>query len=145
MCSCAIVTNGRLLFILACGSQQPPHIRCEIGGEEEGFGKGEGVDGVTVSKHFSLKAANLCFRIKETPSQLFQPGLAALLSSVLLLFAVKQSSASPHRLRLLFEICPAGSNLSSSLYWTIVVSVILEKGSLLCKIIFKYIYFPFCS
>ena len=36
VCSCTIVTNSRLLFILACGSQQPPHIRCEIGGREEG-------------------------------------------------------------------------------------------------------------
>lgn len=36
VCSCSIVTNSRLLFILACDSQQPPHIRCEIGGEGEG-------------------------------------------------------------------------------------------------------------
>ena len=34
--SCSIVTNSRLLFILACDSQQPPHIRCEIGGGEQG-------------------------------------------------------------------------------------------------------------
>lgn len=36
VCSCSIVTNSRLLFILACDSQQPPHIRCEIGAGEEG-------------------------------------------------------------------------------------------------------------
>lgn len=29
--SWSIVTNSWLLFILACDSQQPPHIRCEIG------------------------------------------------------------------------------------------------------------------
>lgn len=31
VCSCSVVTKSRLLFILACESQQPPHIRCEIG------------------------------------------------------------------------------------------------------------------
>lgn len=34
--ACVFVTNSRLLFILACDSQQPPHIRCEIGGGGEG-------------------------------------------------------------------------------------------------------------
>lgn len=34
--ACVFVTNSRLLFILACDSQQPPHIRCEIGGGVEG-------------------------------------------------------------------------------------------------------------
>lgn len=80
VCSCAIVTNSRLLFILACGSQQPPHIRCEIGGEEkgargggggfgrEGGGGGGGVEGfATASKHSSLKATNLRFQPYPPP------------------------------------------------------------------------------
>lgn len=48
VCSCSIVTNSRLLFILACDSQQPPHIRCEIGGGEGGKGEKEEVVAVVV-------------------------------------------------------------------------------------------------
>lgn len=59
VCSCSIVTNSRLLFILACYSQQPPHIRCEIGGGEK-RGEAEGV--VTASKHSSFSRTNLCIR-----------------------------------------------------------------------------------
>lgn len=58
VCSCSVVTKSRLLFILACESQQPPHIRCEIGG---GWGgKGERDPVVTASECASLNAAFLC-------------------------------------------------------------------------------------
>ncbi len=63
VCSCSIVTNSRLLFILACDSQQPPHIRCEIGGGEEGVKGG----GVAASKRSSLYATNLRFRTRHPP------------------------------------------------------------------------------
>lgn len=39
VCSCAIVTNSRLLFILACGSQQPHTSGVRLAGERRGKGE----------------------------------------------------------------------------------------------------------
>lgn len=60
------MTKSRLLFILACESQQPPHIRCEIGGVGEGWQRwGGGCNGV---KTFLPHITALRFLTRRAPS-----------------------------------------------------------------------------